>query len=58
MVINFKHFLFSQLFTINGFIKNDKNEIKQIPLLFCCMTRRRAADYSAVFQKIKVIQNL
>ncbi|XP_045027834.1 uncharacterized protein LOC123466397 [Daphnia magna] len=44
-----------QLFTINGFIKNDKNEIKQIPLLFCCMTRRRAADYSAVFQKIKEI---
>ncbi|KAI9552186.1 hypothetical protein GHT06_022523 [Daphnia sinensis] len=31
-----------QLFTINGFIKNDKQEMK--PLLFCCMTRRRAAD--------------
>lgn len=25
-----------------------------MPLLFCCMTRRRAIDYVAVFQKLKV----
>ncbi|KAK4017386.1 hypothetical protein OUZ56_032698 [Daphnia magna] len=42
-----------QLLSINGFIKNRKGHLKQIPLLFCCMTRRRAIDYAAVFQKLK-----
>nr|CAH0102456.1 unnamed protein product [Daphnia galeata] len=46
---------FKQLLSFNGFIKNSKGHLKQIPLLFCCMTRRRAIDYSAVFQKIKEI---
>ncbi|KAI9552683.1 hypothetical protein GHT06_020560 [Daphnia sinensis] len=43
-----------QLLSINGFIKNSKGHLKQIPLLFCCITRRRAIDYAAVFQKLKV----
>lgn len=29
-----------------------------MPLLFCCMTRRRAIDYVAVFQKLKDIMPL
>lgn len=43
---------FKQLFTINGFLKNEKKEVKQVPLLFCLMTRRRAVDYVALFNKI------
>ncbi|KZS14300.1 Uncharacterized protein APZ42_020384 [Daphnia magna] len=45
-----------QLFFINGFIKNDKSDSKQVPLLICCMTRRRAVDYIAVFEKLKVLK--
>ncbi|KAI9557241.1 hypothetical protein GHT06_017064 [Daphnia sinensis] len=45
-----------QLLSINGFIKNSKGHLKQIPLLFCCVTRRRATDYAAVFQKLKVLK--
>ncbi|KAK4013741.1 hypothetical protein OUZ56_026293 [Daphnia magna] len=44
-----KKFLF-----INGFIKNEKGDLEQVPLLFCCMTRKRAIDYLSVFQKLKL----
>jgi hypothetical protein len=39
-----------QLFTINGFLKNEKSEVKQFPLAFMLMTRRRAEDYVQGFK--------
>ena len=42
-----------QLFTINGFLKNEQNEIKLFPFCFVLMTRRQNADYCAVLAKIR-----
>lgn len=51
-------FYFIQFLFINSFIKNEKGDLEQVPLLFCCMTRKRAIDYLSVFQKLKVHCNL
>ena len=40
---------FTQLWAINGFLKNQANVIKQVPFVFVLMTRGRSSDYSAVF---------
>ena len=49
---------FKQLFTINGFLKNDAGEMKQVPLASCLMSRRRKGDYIAVFKKLLQIIRL
>ena len=37
-----------QLLFINGFVKNGKIEIKQVPFICFTMLRRRVSDYYAV----------
>lgn len=44
-----------QLFSIHGFVKNRKGEVKQLPLGFVLMSRRKRRDYVAVFQSIKAV---
>lgn len=44
-----------QLFSINAFLKSESGEIKQFPLVFAFMKRRRANDYIAVFEKLKTV---
>ena len=42
---------FSQLFSIHGFVRSGE-ATKQVPLLYCVMSRRRRKDYVAVFSKV------
>lgn len=46
---------FMQLFSIHGFVKNSKGEVKQLPLGYVLMSRRQRRDYVAVFKSIKLI---
>jgi hypothetical protein len=36
-------------------INNEKGDLKQVPLLFFYMTRRRAVDNVAIFDKLNVL---
>ena len=42
---------FTQLFSIHAFAKSN-DELLQIPLVYCLMSRRQTSDYKAVFQAI------
>ena len=42
---------FMQLFSIHAFAKSE-DAFMQVPLAFCCMSRRQTSDYQAVFEAI------
>ena len=42
----------TQLFSIHAFVEHD-DSVKQIPLVFVLMTKRRKRDYRAVFKALK-----
>ena len=45
---------FMQLFSVHGFlVDDDGKEVKQVPLVYALMSRRRKRDYVAVFKAIK-----
>ena len=45
---------FMQLFSFHGFLLDDEDqEVKQVPLAFALMSRRRKSDYVAVFNAVK-----
>ncbi|XP_063419689.1 uncharacterized protein LOC134704838 [Mytilus trossulus] len=45
---------FAQLWSIHAFIHKG-DSYKQIPLVFCLMSRRKGRDYVAVFQRLKEV---
>ena len=42
---------FHQLWSLHAFIKDD-DKIKQIPLVYCLMSRRRKKDYKAILRAV------
>ena len=45
---------FAQLFSFHGFLKDDDGQtVKQVPLVYVLMSRRRKRDYVAVFKAIR-----
>lgn len=45
---------FTQLFSVHAFVRSDGN-LKQLPLVFCIMSRRRKRDYIAGANKLKCV---
>ncbi|XP_055998163.1 uncharacterized protein LOC125669439 isoform X2 [Ostrea edulis] len=45
---------FQQLWSIHAFVTKGES-FKQVPLVFCLMSRRKDRDYVAIFQKLKEI---
>ena len=44
---------FKQLFSIHAFVKGEEDQMKQVPLAFALMSRRRTKDYKAVLNAIQ-----
>ena len=44
---------FHQLFCVHAFVKGGIGNVKQVPLVFVYMTRRRTKDYKKVFKALK-----
>ena len=45
---------FMQLFSIHAFAKSE-DAFMQVPLAFCCMSRRQTSDYKAEFEAISKV---
>ena len=44
---------FKQLFSLNAFLKNSDGELKQVPLVFVMMSKRRKRDYKKLIKILK-----